>query len=106
LPDFMSSRLAAARYASVPIANLGDDPTLAMADVFLGRLLHHNRQVLWASEGSGTPDLGGSECDEHGGDGGGGGAAAAVVVPGAYRGVCVEIEAREDACGSGRNLQF
>lgn len=94
LPEKLTSRLAAARYASLPLANLGADPFVAMADAFLGRLLAHNRHVLWASE-AGCPDLGGSEGDEHGGGGDNGGAPAAPVgVPGAYRGVCVEIEVR------------
>lgn len=35
-----------------------------MADAFYGRLLRHNRHVLWASETS-RPDLGGTEGDDN-----------------------------------------
>jgi hypothetical protein len=74
----------------VPVANLGDDATVTMIDVFFGRLMQRNRHVLWASEG-GSPDLGGVEGDENDlwadGDAG-----AAVSCAGAHRSVCVELE--------------
>jgi len=71
MPEKYLVRVAASRYACVPLANLGDDPTISTVDALLGRLLSHNRQVLWASE-SGVPDLGGSECDDHHVQSGGG----------------------------------
>lgn len=61
-----------------------------MVDVFLGRMIQHNRMVLWASE-SGHPDLGGKEedendlwCDDD--------TMESVVQPGAYRSYCVELD--------------
>lgn len=93
MPEKYLIRVAAARYACVPLANLGDDPTIATVDALLGRLLSHNRQVLWASE-AGIPDLGGSESDDHHAQGSDVSNAknVPVVVPGAYRSVCIEIE--------------
>ena len=95
MPEKYLIRVAAARYACVPLANLGDDPTIATVDALLGRLLSHNRQVLWASE-SGVPDLGGSESDDHHAQGSdvSNTKNVPVVVPGAYRSVCIEIEVK------------
>ena len=87
---WLQDRLQCARYARLPLANIGADAPLAMADVAFARLLRHNRQVLWA-HASGRPDLGGLEGDE--------GeiwaedlATPTISVSGAYRGICVELE--------------
>ena len=91
-PEWFSDRVECARFAHIPLANLGVDVTMTMIDVLFARQLTHNRHLLWASEGT-TPDLGGSELDPRG-------------VwseqleeptlnqPGAYRNVCVELEVR------------
>ena len=62
-PDWFEDRLECARYAHVPVANLGSDATMSMADVIFARQLVHNRHLLWASEGS-LPDIGGAEMDQ------------------------------------------
>ena len=90
MPNWMRLRLQCARYAHVPLGNLGDDPVCTMVDVFFARLMQHNRHLLWASE-SGHPDLGGVEGDENDiwadED-----RPEPVCVPGAYRNVCVELD--------------
>ena len=58
------SRVGHARYANVPIGNLGMDVERTVFDVFFARNLRKQRSLLWASE-TGRPDLGGG-----GGDGG------------------------------------
>lgn len=63
-PRWLADRLLCARYAHLPLANIGADAPCAMADAFYGRLLRHNRHVLWASETS-RPDLGGAEGDDN-----------------------------------------
>lgn len=63
-PRWLADRLLCARYAHLPLANIGPDAPCAMADAFFGRLLRHNRHVLWASESS-RPDLGGTEGDDN-----------------------------------------
>ncbi|CAN0492751.1 unnamed protein product, partial [Hapterophycus canaliculatus] len=63
-PRWLADRLLCARYAHLPLANIGADAPCAMADAFYGRLLRHNRHVLWASETS-RPDLGGTEGDDN-----------------------------------------
>ena len=90
MPAWLGDRLQAARYAHLPLGNLGQDPQRTMADVLLGRLLKGNRHVLWASEGP-RPDLGGAEDDEN--DAWADEAASPVIrVPGAYRKICIELE--------------
>lgn len=64
MPRWLADRLLCARYAHLPLANIGADAPCAMADAFFGRLLKHNRHVLWASETS-RPDLGGAEGDDN-----------------------------------------
>jgi hypothetical protein len=90
VPSWMRQRLQCARYAHVPLGNLGDDPVCTMVDVSFARLMQHNRHLLWASE-SGHADLGGAEGDENDiwadED-----RPEPVRVPGAYRSVCVELD--------------
>jgi len=56
-PRWFEDRLTAARYAHIPLCNLGTDALTTMIDVTFSRQLLHNRHVLWCSEGTG-PDLG------------------------------------------------
>ena len=98
--DWLARRVAVARYAHVPLGNLGQDWCLHTADVFFARALRDNDQLLWTGAG-GAPDLGGgagdvalSGLDAALGNGGQGGSLRAEVVnPGAYRCVCVEFKA-------------
>lgn len=63
-----------------------------MTDVLFGRMLLHNRHILWASE-AGHPDLGGMEGDENdiwADDD----TTPPVIQPGAYRNICVELDVR------------
>ena len=53
-------RLQSARYAQVPLCNLGTDLGTAMLDVCYGRLLQRNKHVLWCSREA-KPDFGGHE---------------------------------------------
>ncbi|CAM9190271.1 unnamed protein product [Chrysoparadoxa australica] len=90
LPAWLSDRLQCARYARIPLGNISADALCSMADVYLARILHHNRHLLWCSE-SAQPDLGGAEGDEN--------ALWAeelespkIVHPGAYRGISIELD--------------
>ena len=56
-PRWFDDRLTAARYAHIPLCNLGTDALTTMIDVTFSRQLLHNRHLLWCSEGTG-PDLG------------------------------------------------
>jgi DNA polymerase epsilon subunit 1 len=89
-PRWMDDRLDCARYAHIPICNLGADALTTMIDVIFARILQHNRHLLWASE-TGMPDLGGAEVDHLGvwSD-----ALAEPIIndPGVYRSVCVELD--------------
>ena len=49
-PEWFHDRVECARYAHVPIANLGDDATMTMTDVIFARQLLHNRHLLWVSK--------------------------------------------------------
>lgn len=90
LPVWYNDCLRCARFSRIPLCNLGNDFRTSMTDVLIGRQLMHNRHLLWASD-TGSPDLGGSEEDEHG-------AWSDPLVdpiindPGAYRCMCVELE--------------
>lgn len=53
-------RLQSARYAQIPVCNLGTDLGTAMLDVCYGRLLQRNKHVLWCSR-EGRPDFGSHE---------------------------------------------
>ncbi|CAN0189596.1 unnamed protein product, partial [Ectocarpus sp. 4 AP-2014] len=97
-PRWLADRLLCARYAHLPLANIGADAPCAMADAFFGRLLRHNRHVLWASETS-RPDLGGTEGDDNdiwAEDL----ASPTILQPGAYRNICIELEIHGLAVGS------
>ena len=90
MPAWLQDRLHSARYAHLPLGNLGLDTQRTMADVVFGRLLDANRHVLWASEST-RPDLGGAEDDEN--DAWADEAVNPVIrVPGAYRKICIELE--------------
>ena len=89
-PAWYEDRLKSARFAQVPIGNLGTDAMMSMIDVLFARQLEHNKHILWAANGP-LPDLGGSESDEvsvwseslsepH------------ISEPGVYRNLCVELE--------------
>ncbi|CAM9478652.1 unnamed protein product [Pylaiella littoralis] len=97
-PRWLADRLLCARYAHLPLANIGADAPCAMADAFFGRLLRHNRHALWASETS-RPDLGGTEGDDNdiwAEDL----ASPTILQPGAYRNICIELEIHGLAVGS------
>jgi len=47
-----------ARYAKVPIGNLGTDPIITSYDVMLARVLQKNRALMWTSSKPGCPDVG------------------------------------------------
>jgi DNA polymerase epsilon subunit 1 len=90
MQEWLQERLLIARYAHIPLGNIGLDAQRSMADVSFARLLLHNRHVLWASEGT-KPDLGGAEGDEN--DAWADEAESPVIrVPGAYRKICIELE--------------
>ena len=91
---WLASRVAVARYAHIPVGNLGKDWCLHVADTFFARALRDDGQLLWTGPG-GAPDLGGGAAESGGSlddalrldD-----ARAEVCVPGAYRAVCVEFK--------------
>ncbi|KAJ8600064.1 hypothetical protein CTAYLR_001865 [Chrysophaeum taylorii] len=62
-PTIIEERFATARFANLPVANLGDDPLIRVADVAFARLLRRNRHLLWASEAP-KPDLGAGDDDD------------------------------------------
>jgi hypothetical protein len=64
-PRWFDNRLKSSRHAHIPVCNLGNDALTTIIDVALARQLMHNRHVLWATSRRNTPDLGGSEKDEH-----------------------------------------
>ncbi len=86
---WFQDRILSARYAHIPIANLGDDAPVSMADVMFARQLDHNRCISWASPLP-WPDLGGAEQDDYDlwADGL---SSPTLSVPGAYRTVCIEM---------------
>jgi DNA polymerase epsilon subunit 1 len=63
-PTWFKDRLECARYAHIPVCNLGMDAPTTMTDVMFARQLQHNRHLLWCSEGT-KPDLGTSEALHH-----------------------------------------
>lgn len=65
---WLRERLALTRYAHVPLANLGGDPSVAIADVLYARCLRDADHALWHRDTS-LPDLG--ESDRGGRFGGG-----------------------------------
>lgn len=61
--EWYRCQLDYARYAQVPIGNLGHDLAVFVADIMYARLLKKNHFLLWMSD-SCRPDLGGSEEDD------------------------------------------
>lgn len=61
-PRWFNDRLQSARFAGIPLCNLGTDAPTAIIDVAFSRQLQHNRHLLWASSDP-LPDIGGSESD-------------------------------------------
>jgi len=88
-PLWLQDRLKAARYAHLPLAHVGQDFAVTMADTFFMRLLDFNKHVLWATSAC-IPDLGGVENDitleEEEEE------APHVTSAGSYRSYCVEID--------------
>jgi DNA polymerase epsilon subunit 1 len=87
---WFEDRLKCARYAHIPVCNLGSNAPTTMIDIIFARQLQHNRHLLWASDGK-MPDIGGAETDEHG--------AWSIPLsepvinePGVYKGVSVELD--------------
>lgn len=54
---WLQERAALARYAHVPLANLAQDSTVAVADVLFARSLRDARHLLWMVDPA-LPDLG------------------------------------------------
>jgi hypothetical protein len=93
-PRWFDDRLACARYAHIPLCNLGPDALTTMIDVIFSRQLTHNRHLLWASEGTNSPDLGkGADSGQELLDIWSEALKEPVInVPGVYRGACVELD--------------
>ena len=90
--DWLTSRLASARYASVPLGNFGSDVPRDMCDALYARLLTHNRHVWWASPAA-RPDIGMDSLAKSGVNVFEQELETPVVcAPGAYRTVCAELE--------------
>jgi DNA polymerase epsilon subunit 1 len=101
-----------ARYAKVPIGNLGTDAIITSYDVMLARVLQKNRALMWTSSKPGCPDVGlsslslapgasilglmhshSNEIDSNDIWGDENESTSPVVAyPGAYRSICVEID--------------
>lgn len=56
--ESLQSHMALARYARIPLGNLGSDPVLCCYDIMFARSLQKNRALLWSSCKPGSPDLG------------------------------------------------
>lgn len=56
---WLRDRVGATRYANVPLAALGRDALMSIADVLMCRRLREAGHVLWAADPA-LPDLGGS----------------------------------------------
>lgn len=54
---WLADRVSLTRYAHMPLAALGSEPLLSIADVLMARRLREARHVLWASDPA-LPDLG------------------------------------------------
>lgn len=61
---WIMERIALARYADIPLCNMGQDPAVFLSDVFFARRLVRNDMLLWWSPGR-RPDLGGREDDDN-----------------------------------------
>lgn len=95
-----ANRVSCARYAHLPVANIGEDVATTMADIFFARQLQHNRHLLWVSPTT-LPDVAGYENDNavlslldaySGQDAASKHENPTVSAPGAYRCVCVDLE--------------
>ncbi|KAL7468775.1 hypothetical protein ACHAXS_009012 [Conticribra weissflogii] len=101
-------RVSSARFAQVPVGNLGQDENTTMFDILYARNLNKSRAILWASDTPSTPDLGSNvlslvgsagscftpvEIDPNNDIWGDEDTLVSPVIqrPGAYRCVCVEI---------------
>jgi hypothetical protein len=93
-PRWFDDRLACARYSHIPLCNLGPDALTTVIDVVFSRQLTHNRHLLWASEGTNSPDLGkGADSGQELLDIWSEALKEPVInVPGVYRGACVELD--------------
>jgi hypothetical protein len=60
---WLRDRVGATRYANVPLAALGRDALMSIADVLMSRRLREAGHVLWAVDPA-LPDLGGWLCQE------------------------------------------
>ena len=60
--SWFNHRLDCARYSHIPVAHIGDDFAVSVADTFYARILRHNNFLLWSSPGD-MPDIGGEEED-------------------------------------------
>ncbi len=101
-----------ARYAKIPIGNLGTDAIITTYDVMFARILQKNRALLWASSKAGCPDTGisslsmmpgttvmgviddksnGLDSNDIWGDENEN-ISPVIAYPGAYRSVCAEID--------------
>jgi len=103
-------RVASARFAQIPVGNLGQDENASVFDVLYARALNKSRAMLWANEMPNQPDLGTSALSLVGKTGAGfrptemdinnndiwgdDDALVSPVIqrPGAYRCVCVELD--------------
>jgi DNA polymerase epsilon subunit 1 len=56
--ESLSKHIEYARYAKVPLGNLGCDPVLMSYDTMFSRILQKNRSLLWTNEKAGSPDTG------------------------------------------------
>jgi DNA polymerase epsilon subunit 1 len=56
--ESLSKQIEYARYAKVPLGNLGCDPILMSYDTMYSRILQKNRSLLWTNEKAGFPDTG------------------------------------------------
>lgn len=58
LAESFEKQVDHARYAEVPIGNLGNDPIISSYDTMFSRVLEKNRAISWAGNNPGNPDLG------------------------------------------------
>lgn len=62
---WLRERAALTRYAQMPLANLGPDPTVAVADIQLARSLRDANHLLWVKDPT-LPDLGVEDTEDNG----------------------------------------
>ena len=90
MEEWWTERVDVAKYAQIPLGNLGVDVPCDIADVFFARKLQDQNHVLWVSPTK-YPDLGGgaSEANQLLAEPV---TAAEISAPGAYRSICVELK--------------